>query len=124
MAPISPTPGTRRSIRSAPPTSTSWRLPGGSRPRTCARDPRLISTFGKSGVVDLKLDDDQVMDLVNGEAGLHAAPIVAGNTVIIGAAHLSGGVPRSRTNEKGYIRGFDVKTGKRLWIFHTIPDAG
>jgi len=83
-----------------------------------------ISTFGKSGVVDLKLDDDQAMDLVKGEAGLHAAPIVAGNTVIIGAAHMSGSVPRSRTNEKGFIRGFDVKTGKRLWLFHTIPEVG
>ena len=25
---------------------------------------------------------------------------------------------------KGYVRGFDVKTGKRLWIFHTIPMRG
>jgi quinoprotein glucose dehydrogenase len=33
-------------------------------------------------------------------------------------------VPRSRVNDKGYIRGFDVKTGKRLWIFHTIPESG
>ena len=22
---------------------------------------------------------------------------------------------------KGYVRGFDARTGKRLWIFHTIP---
>ena len=27
-------------------------------------------------------------------------------------------------NAKGYVRGFDVKTGKRLWIFHTIPKPG
>ena len=71
-----------------------------------------MPSFGKNGVVDLKLDDDQAMDLVTGEVGLHATPIVAGNTVIIGAAHLSGGGPR-KTNEK-CIRGFDVKTGKRL----------
>src|SRR3979409_323531 len=38
-----------------------------------------------------------------------------------GAAHKSGGVPKSKTNVKGYVRGFDVRTGKRLWIFHTIP---
>ena len=25
---------------------------------------------------------------------------------------------------KGYVRGFDVRTGKRLWIFHTIPMPG
>ncbi len=83
-----------------------------------------VSSFGKDGVVDLKLDDDQEMDLVTGEVGLHAAPIVAGDTVIVGAAHRSGAVPKSRRNVKGYVRGFDVRTGKRLWIFHTIPKPG
>jgi glucose dehydrogenase len=83
-----------------------------------------IPAFGTRGAVDLKQDDDQTMDLVTGEVGLHSAPTVAGNTVIVGAAHLSGSVPRSKTNVKGYVRGFDVKTGKRLWIFHTIPRPG
>ena len=27
-------------------------------------------------------------------------------------------------NAKGYVRGYDVRTGKRLWIFHTIPRRG
>src|SRR6186997_3320323 len=58
-----------------------------------AKTGNPISSFGKDGVVDLKLEDDQTMDLVNGEVGLHAAPVIAGNTVIIGAAHLSGSVP-------------------------------
>jgi quinoprotein glucose dehydrogenase len=89
-----------------------------------AKIGRPVPTFGKNGVVDLKLENDQEMDLITGEIGLHAAPIVAGNTVVVGAAHLSGAAPRSRRNEKGYIRGFDVVTGKRLWIFHTIPQAG
>jgi len=82
------------------------------------------TTFGQNGVVDLKLEDDQQIDLVTGEVGLHSTPVVAGNTVIVGAAHRSGGVPRSKTNVKGYVRGFDVRTGKRLWIFHTIPKPG
>ncbi|HEX3377708.1 MAG TPA: pyrroloquinoline quinone-dependent dehydrogenase [Candidatus Acidoferrales bacterium] len=80
-----------------------------------------IPSFGVGGVVDLKKDDDQVMDLVTGEVGLHSTPVVARNVVIVGAAHLTGGVPHSRKNVKGYVRGFDVRTGKRLWIFHTIP---
>ncbi|HLH31707.1 MAG TPA: PQQ-binding-like beta-propeller repeat protein, partial [Terriglobia bacterium] len=63
------------------------------------------------------------IDLVTGEVGLHATPVVAKDVVIVGAAHRSGGVPKSKTNVKGYVRGFDVKTGKRLWIFHTIPLA-
>ena len=83
-----------------------------------------VPGFGQGGIVDLKLDDDQQVDLVTGELGLHATPVVAGDTVIVGAAHRSGAVPKSKTNAKGYVRGFDVKTGKRLWIFHTIPRAG
>ena len=57
-----------------------------------------ITAFGKGGMVDLKLDDDQEMDSVTGEVGLHAAPTVAGNTIIVGAAHLAGGTPKSKHN--------------------------
>src|SRR2546422_1967967 len=80
-----------------------------------------VPGFGQNGVVDLKLDDDQEIDLVTGEVGLHSAPVVAKDVVVVGAAHRSGGVPRGKKNVKGYVRGFDVRTGKRLWIFHTIP---
>jgi quinoprotein glucose dehydrogenase len=83
-----------------------------------------IPTFGKAGLVDLKLDDDQNMDLVTGDIGLHAAPVIANGVIVIGAAHTEGTRPVSRKNEKGYVRGYDVRTGKRLWIFHTIPQPG
>jgi quinoprotein glucose dehydrogenase len=95
--------------------------------RLIALDARTgipVATFGKDGVVDLRLNDDQEMDLISADIGLHATPIVAGDTVIVGAAHLSGAEPKSRANVKGYVRGFDVRTGKRLWIFHTVPKAG
>jgi quinoprotein glucose dehydrogenase len=72
-----------------------------------------VAGFGKSGVVDLKLEDDQEMDLVTGEIGLHSTPAVAKDVVIIGAAHKTGANPKSRRNEKGYVRGYDVRTGKR-----------
>jgi glucose dehydrogenase len=80
--------------------------------------------FGQNGVLDLKQNNDQVLDPITGEIGLNTGPIVAKDVVIVGAAHRGGAAPRSRTNAKGYIRGFDVKTGKRLWIFHTIPQPG
>ena len=83
-----------------------------------------IPGFGKDGVVDLKQDNDQDIDLVTGEIGLHATPTIGNDVVVIGAAHRPGGVPRSKTNVKGFIRGFDVRTGKRLWIFHTVPMLG
>jgi quinoprotein glucose dehydrogenase len=85
-----------------------------------------IPSFGKGGSVDLKLDDDQTIlpDLTTGEIGLHAAPVVAKDTVIVGAAFREGMTPKTYRNNKGYVRGFDVRTGKRLWIFHTIPTKG
>ncbi len=89
-----------------------------------ARTGQRITSFGKGGIVDLKLEDDQEMDPVTGDIGLHAAPIIARGVVVIGAAHTEGSRPVSRRNDNGYVRGYDVRTGKRLWIFHTIPRPG
>ena len=50
--------------------------------------------------------------------------MIAKDVVIIGAAFETGANPKSKTNIKGYVRGFDVRTGKRLWVFHTIPLPG
>ena len=83
-----------------------------------------IAGFGTDGIVDLKQNMDQEMDPITGEVGLHSAPIIAHDTIVVGAAHREGSGPRSMKNQKGYIRGFDVRTGKRLWIFHTIPMKG
>jgi len=89
-----------------------------------ARTGNRVKGFGKDGIVDLKQNDDQDIDPLNGEIGLHATPIVAKNVVIVGAAHRTGATPKSMRNVKGYVRAFDVRTGERLWIFHTIPLPG
>ena len=82
---------------------------------------RPVADFGANGIVDLKENNDQLIDPLSGEIGWNGAPIVARDVVVIGASHRSGGAPPSRENVKGYIRGFDVRTGERKWIFHTIP---
>lgn len=89
-----------------------------------AKTGARVPGFGRNGIVDLKLNNDQEMDPITGEIGLHAAPVISGDVVVIGAAHLPGSIPRRRDNDNGYVRGFDVRSGKRLWIFHTIPTAG
>jgi quinoprotein glucose dehydrogenase len=89
-----------------------------------ARTGELVRSFGTNGVVDLKQGDDQEIDLETGEIGLHATPIIAKDVIVVGAAHLAGMAPKVQDNQKGYVRGFDVRTGKRLWIFHTIPRPG
>jgi quinoprotein glucose dehydrogenase len=83
-----------------------------------------VPGFGNKGIVDLKAENDQPVDPITGEIGLHATPVIAKDVIVVGAAHLPGGAPRSKTHEKGFIRGYDARTGKRLWIFHTIPSPG
>jgi len=84
-----------------------------------------VQGFGRNGVVDLKTELDQPgLDLITADIGLNAPPAVGNNVVVVGAAHTPGSAPRTKENVKGYVRGFDVRTGKRLWIFHTIPQPG
>src|SRR5258708_6503892 len=91
-----------------------------------AKTGMRVPGFGNKGAVDLKLNDDQEIlpDLTTGEIGIQSAPVVAKDTVIVGAAFREGMTPKNMRNNKGYVRGFDVRTGKRLWIFHTIPKQG
>jgi quinoprotein glucose dehydrogenase len=83
-----------------------------------------VPSFGRDGAVDLKLEDDQDANLDTAELGLNATPLIVGDVIVVGAAHRPGSSPRTMRNAKGYVRGYDVRTGKRLWIFHTIPRPG
>src|SRR5580700_9723975 len=62
-----------------------------------AKNGALATTFGDNGVLDLKLDDDQTIfpDLTTGEIGIQSAPVVAKDTVIVGAAFREGMTPKS-----------------------------
>ena len=66
-----------------------------------AKNGAPIRTFGQNGILDLKQNNDQVLDPITGEIGLNTGPIVARDVVIVGAAHRAGGAPRSKTNAKG-----------------------
>ena len=80
--------------------------------KTGLRDPK----FGDGIEVDLRKDWDHDVDPKAPIVGLHAAPLVIRNTAVIGNASASTG--------PGYLRGYDVRTGKRKWIFHTVPQKG
>jgi quinoprotein glucose dehydrogenase len=87
--------------------------------KTGLPDPK----FGKGGIVDLYDDFDQPTPK-DGTIGSSSPAVVVRNTIVVGGALLNGTAPQSKTNTKGYIRGYDVRTGKRTWIFHTIPLPG
>jgi len=93
-----------------------------------AKTGQPITTFGTNGVLDLKvgvvIGKDKQLDLEKGEIGLHSTPTVAGDTIIVGSSMFEGLGYRYSTNAKGLVRAFDIKTGKQLWRFNTIPGPG
>jgi quinoprotein glucose dehydrogenase len=91
-----------------------------------ALDPstgRQVPGFGENGVVDLmqgvrgEINDDSSI-------GNSSPAIVVGDVVIVGPAHEVAMRPPSKANLKGDVRGYDVRTGRHLWTFHTIPARG
>jgi glucose dehydrogenase len=71
-----------------------------------AKTGKLDTGFGKSGVVELDV-------MYNGP------PTVYKNVLIIGAN--TGEMP---VGQSGDSRAFDARTGKKLWVFHTVPQPG
>jgi len=94
-----------------------------------ARTGSVVQSFGTNGVVDLKeaavFGNRQPIDLVTGELGVHSTPTVTRDgIVLIGSSMREGGTPRTHNNTKGLVQAFDVRTGRRLWVFNTIPRPG
>ena len=88
-----------------------------------AKTGRPISTFGKDGLVDLTEGLDRAV-VKPGSIGSSSPAIVVRDVIVVGAALLAGTAPVSKANTPGYIRGYDVHTGKKLWTFRTIPQPG
>jgi quinoprotein glucose dehydrogenase len=93
-----------------------------------AKTGQILTSFGKEGLVDLKvgmfIGAGQQIDLETGEVGLHSAPTVVNDVVIVGSAMKEGMTVSTHNNTKGVVRAYDVRSGKLLWTFHTIPKPG
>ncbi len=93
-----------------------------------AHTGQTIPGFGKSGIIDLKegmvTGTGQQIDLETGEAGLHSTPTVVKDVVIVGSSFKEGMTVVTKNNTKGLVRAFDVRSGKHLWTFNTIPRPG
>jgi quinoprotein glucose dehydrogenase len=85
---------------------------------------RPVEDFGEAGLVDLKRASDPPLDPVTAPIGASSPPLVVGNVVIVGAAFGAGAAPPRKEMPAGNVMGFDARTGKRLWVFHTIARAG
>ena len=83
-----------------------------------ARTGKLITDFGEAGAVNLRKDLDR--DPPGAFSGVTTPGVIYKDLIILGSAVGEG----PRPSAPGHIRAYDVRTGKRAWIFHTIPHPG
>lgn len=82
-----------------------------------AANGRPIDSFGEHGRVDLRRGlgrDPESISIYSPSPG-----VIYKNMIIMGSAvtEMAGAAP-------GHIRAYDVRSGKILWTFHTIPQPG
>jgi quinoprotein glucose dehydrogenase len=85
---------------------------------------RPIRRFGKDGVVDLRQGLGVDIDRVATRIGSSSPPLVVGDVLVVGAALDVGTRPKSMSNVPAHVRGYDARTGRLKWRFHTIPRPG
>ncbi len=91
-----------------------------------AKTGRPCSDFGVNGRVDLMKDIPRATrgdrDWLNALLySVQSPPIVVGDTVVTPMSISS--YNNTKERPPGWMRGFDVKTGRTKWTFHTIPQA-
>jgi quinoprotein glucose dehydrogenase len=84
-----------------------------------AKTGRPDPAFGDGGYVDLRKGFAGERDLSNLPYGPTSAPAVFENLVYVGCSNGEG-----HPSAPGDVRAFDVRTGKEVWRFHTIPQPG
>jgi quinoprotein glucose dehydrogenase len=83
-----------------------------------ASNGRLIDSFGQSGRIDLR--EGLGRDASKLSVGATTPGVVYKNLLIQGARLSEGPGPVA----PGHIRAYDVRTGRLVWTFHTIPHPG
>ena len=93
-------------------------------------DAYLVSIDAKTGKVDPAFGANGKVDAIEyipfaervRNYAINSAPVIVRNVVIHGA-NISD-VPNNKEMPRGDISGYDVRTGKRLWTFRSVPRVG
>jgi quinoprotein glucose dehydrogenase len=75
-----------------------------------------VKKIGADGTVGI--------DPVHGQIAASSPAIMVGDVVVLGNSAIHGYYPIRVRNLPGYVRGFDVRTGKQLWLFNLVPQPG
>ena len=84
-----------------------------------ATSGRPVRSFGQGGYIDLSQDLDRDFRGIQPFIVSTSPPIIFENLLITGSR-----VSETADAAPGHIRAYDADTGKREWIFHTIPHPG
>lgn len=83
-----------------------------------ARTGKSILTFGKNGLVELRDDLDRVPEQV-ARIKSDTPGRIFENLIVVGSS-----TGENFLAPPGYIKAFDIVTGKMAWLFHTVPHPG
>src|SRR5439155_1110729 len=84
----------------------------------------------KTGKPDPKFGVDGLVDVLQGvkyaermkNYAINSTPVIVKNVIMAGS-NISDG-PQTKEFPRGDVSGYDVRTGRRLWTFHSIPQPG
>jgi glucose dehydrogenase len=93
-------------------------------------DAYLLSLDAETGKPDPAFGVNGRVDVIAGlpyaervrNYAINSTPVVVKNVIIAGSNITDG--PLVKEQPRGDIFGFDVKTGKKLWTFHSVPQRG
>jgi quinoprotein glucose dehydrogenase len=75
-----------------------------------------IESFGDKGAVDLSTEEFRYK--------WNGVPVVAGDVVVVGSSMLEQDSAVYKSGPPGYVRAFDVRTGKERWSWSPVPREG
>ena len=75
-----------------------------------------VNKIGADGTVGI--------DPSYGQIAASSPAIVVNDVIVVGNSSIHGYYPIRVRNIPGFIRGFDVRTGKQLWKFNLVPQPG
>lgn len=85
-----------------------------------AKKGKPIPSFGDNGEINLREGLNRVPRLA--ESQVNSPPMIVNDVIVTGCVVFDR--PSTKSFVRGDIRGFDVRTGKKLWTFHSIPQEG
>lgn len=85
-----------------------------------AKTGKPIQSFGEKGRIDLTQGLGRPVE--RKLYGVSSPPVICRDVIVMGSK--INDVPLTGEMPPGDVRGFDVRTGKLLWSFHTIPHKG